>query len=158
MHCPVDGCDWKAGARNKQKRFSTRLHFRQRHLNDTIIVTEEGELPRCERCDLFSSKSNSQSHWDSLDCKKFSEKKRNYCQAIRQDVAKAVEFTVEGSPIKRVAQFKYLGRVLDEDNNDNHAALRQLKRARDNWGWLSAALKSQGADARARGYFYKVVV
>ena len=158
MHCPVDGCDWKVGAQNRQKCFSMRLHFWQRHLNDTIIVEEEGVLPRCERCGLFSSKSNSQSHWDSLDCRKISEKKQNYCQAIRQDAAREVVFTVDGVPINRVSQFKYLGRVLDEDDDDNHAALRQLARAKEKWGRLSAALKSQGATARTRGYFYKAVV
>lgn len=29
VHCLVDGCDWKTGATNKKKRFSTCLHFRQ---------------------------------------------------------------------------------------------------------------------------------
>ena len=67
-------------------------------------------------------------------------------------------FTVKGLPIKQVAQFKYLGRVLDEDEDDNHAAPWQLKQAKDKWGQLSAALKLQGADTRARGYFYKAVV
>ena len=50
------------------------------------------------------------------------------------------------------------GIVLDKDDDHNHTALGQLKWSKEKWERLSAALKLQGADARARGYFYKAVV
>ena len=117
------------------------MHFRQRHLKHTIIVEEEGQLPQCQHCGLFTANAEKQSHWDSLDCKKFSEKKRAYCQSIRQDLAMSVEFTINGAPIKRVSWFKYSGRLLDENDDDAHAAIRQLTRAKDKWNRFSAALK-----------------
>ena len=73
-------------------------------------------------------------------------------------MATRVSFKVGGEPIKRVSVFKYLGRLLSEDDDDNHAALRQLHRAKEKWRRFSAVLRSQGATPRTRGYFYKAVV
>jgi hypothetical protein len=38
--CPVDGCEYKTNIRGSMRR-----HFRARHLEDTIIIVEEGKLP-----------------------------------------------------------------------------------------------------------------
>ena len=69
-----------------------------------------------------------------------------------------VTFTVDGRNLKRSRRFKYLGRILDEDDDDEHAALRQLHRAREKWGRLGAVLRGQNASARTRGYFYKAII
>ena len=70
----------------------------------------------------------------------------------------AAELFVDGQAINRVPQFKYLGRLLDEGDDDTPAAMRQLARARDTWRRFNAVLSRQGASARTRGYFYKAVV
>ena len=48
--CPVEGCPGRAGTRT-----AMRMHFWRRHMRDTIIILEEGNLPhpRCENCDMF---------------------------------------------------------------------------------------------------------
>ena len=51
-----------------------------------------------------------------------------------------------------------MGRILEENDNDDHAALRQLARAREKWGRMSRLLSSQGASASTRGYFYKAII
>jgi hypothetical protein len=38
--CPMDGCEYKTNIRGSMRR-----HFRARHLEDTMIIVEEGELP-----------------------------------------------------------------------------------------------------------------
>ena len=51
--CPVDGC---LASMLQKKCTSLRKHFRLRHLlEDTIIIEEEGPLPRCNRCGFFST-------------------------------------------------------------------------------------------------------
>jgi hypothetical protein len=61
--------------------------------------------------------------------------------------------------IERVAQFRYLGRILDENDNDTHALLiRQLARARSKWNRMGRVLRSEGMKPRAMGYFYKAIV
>jgi hypothetical protein len=46
--CPVPSCPVKPITRR-----TMRVHFRNVHNNDSLIVEEEGPLPRCERCGLF---------------------------------------------------------------------------------------------------------
>lgn len=48
-----------------------------------------------------------------------------------------ITFNVDGVDINRVAELRYLGRILDENDDDDHAALRQLARARENVGRMS---------------------
>ena len=47
--CPVEGCTGRAGTRT-----AMRVHFWRRHVRDTVIILEEGNLPhpRCENCCL----------------------------------------------------------------------------------------------------------
>ena len=59
-----------------------------------------------------------------------------------------------GVEINRVKQFWYLGRVLDEKDDDSHAAGRQLVRAaRDKWRRFGHVLKSERVSPRVMGYF-----
>jgi len=55
-------------------------------------------------------------------------------------------------------QFRYLGRILDETDDDSYALQRQLAWARTKWGRIALVLRSQGVKPRAMGYFYKAVV
>ena len=57
-----------------------------------------------------------------------------------------------------MSQFWYLGRILSDDDNDSHAALRQLYKARKKWNRLVSILRSEGVNPIIMGYFYKAVV
>ena len=50
MECPVEGCPGRAGTRT-----AMHVHFWRKHVRDTIIILEEGNLPhpRCTNCDMF---------------------------------------------------------------------------------------------------------
>jgi hypothetical protein len=50
--CPVPGCNTTI-----QDRHGMRRHFLFRHYFDTIIILEEGQLPRCENCGMFCTLS-----------------------------------------------------------------------------------------------------
>ena len=50
-----------------------------------------------------------------------------------QAAAGDVVFLVGGRPIERVSTFKYLGRVLDEADDDTKCIDAQLKKARKRW-------------------------
>ena len=47
---------------------------------------------------------------------------------------------------------------MDEDDNDKHASIRQLARARTKWNRIRRVLRSKGMKPRAMGYFYKAIV
>ena len=76
----------------------------------------------------------------------------------QQEVAALGPFEVNGESINRVHQFKYLGRILDDTDGDEHAACQQLAKARDRWGRVGRVLKSQGADPKTMGHFYQAIV
>jgi len=69
-----------------------------------------------------------------------------------------VVFLVGGRPIERVPNFKYLGRVLDEADDDTKCIDAQLKKARARWWRVSTVLKRDGANARIMARFYLAVV
>lgn len=155
--CPVDGCEWRTGP-SSDARSLMRRHFRWRHWKDTVVILEEGELPRCTRCGFFSIVANTEAHWTSRECQRLTARREAEFQRSRQEAAQAAELFVDGQAIHRVTQFKYLGRLLDEGDDDSPAAMRQLARASETWRRFNAVLSRQGASARTRGYFYKAVV
>jgi hypothetical protein len=99
-------------------------------MEDSIIIEEEGQLPQCNRCLLFVKNANSGAHHETIECQKFAVRCRKLLQQQRQAAAAEVSFTIDGEEIERVAQFRYLGRILDENDDDTHASSRRLAMAR----------------------------
>jgi len=157
--CPVPNCQFEVGANKPAKRLAMRKHFQTRHLADMIVIAEEGELPQCPHCGFFGDSVGTEHHRRSQDCQRNAERRRRYFNLLHQDEAVGrATFAVNGTPITKVAQFKYLGRLLDESDNDDHAADRQLQRAREKWNRIGKVLSSQGVNAKIMGYFYKAIV
>ena len=67
-------------------------------------------------------------------------------------------FYARHKPLETVREFKYLGRIVSNDNNDWPAVLRNLKRARSKWAMIRKVLVRDQANPRVAGYFYKAVV
>ena len=101
---------------------------------------------------------NSEKHRATQVCARQAATRRNYFQTKRQQEARAVEFTVAGEAIERVPEFRYLGRILTNNDDDNQAAARQLARAQQKWGRFSRVLTAESTSAKTRGYFYKAIV
>ena len=92
-------------------------------------------------------------------CHNLAEKRGRYWRQIaRRERAANVTFQVNGISINKVHEFKYLGRVLDAQDDDSIAVERQLARARARWGRVGKVLTSVGANARTMGFFYKALV
>jgi hypothetical protein len=62
--CPVPLCTGSYKTRD-----SMRTHFQHRHWHDTIIITEEGPLPRCNQCLMFTRTANTNKHYATQRCK-----------------------------------------------------------------------------------------
>jgi Reverse transcriptase (RNA-dependent DNA polymerase) len=102
--CPVPNCDGRAGTPD-----SMIVHFSHRHPFDTIIIDEEGPLPRCERCDMFVPLSATDSHPTSERCNLGAERKRKRLQDISNTEALDTSFLVRDSELEAVDSFRYLG-------------------------------------------------
>ena len=157
--CPVPNCVFRVTRSVKRKRMTMRNHFMIRHPSDTIIIVEEGLLPRCSGCGWYGKTAMAESHRASLSCYTNSEKRRRYFKSLEKKRAMEFVFRCGDVDLKRVQKFKYLGRVLEEHDNDEYAVDRQLERARATWGRIGKVLTAKkGVDCRTMGYFYKAIV
>jgi hypothetical protein len=67
-------------------------------------------------------------------------------------------FTANGEPIETVKDFKYLGRILSDNDSDEACVERNLKRAKGKWGMICRILSSEDASPKVMGTFYKTIV
>ena len=136
-----------------------RRHFRSRHLNDIIIIKQEGILPQCFQCGIFQNNVNSEKHLNSDDCKRYTAIKNNARLDICNKASKNVKFHIGGNNIKSVKEFKYLGRILDYKDDDMKALDNQLTKARAVWGRIGKILKKRvDSNIRIMSIFYKVIL
>ena len=135
--CPTSDCKYTTKTHPEMRR-----HFRARHPDDTIIIEEEGRLPRCDNCGIFQ-KLVDQKHKLSADCKKATKSRQARLDEKVQLSARQFKFTVSGIPIERVKEFKYLGRILEEDDNDWPALQANLTKARAKWGRIGRILSRE---------------
>ncbi len=123
--CPAENCKKKEKSAGEMRR-----HFRNRHWNDIIEIQEEGLLPQCSKCLLFQSCVD-EKHQNTLDCKRFTKIKDDREKASIQQKAPQQIFYVNGTQIKMVNEFKYLGRILSNTDTDTAAMNYNLQRARE---------------------------
>jgi hypothetical protein len=152
IECPVEGCIFSA-----PKPGTMRKHFRSQHPVDTITVEEEGPLPQCTKCGLFQRCVGTK-HQATADCMKAAATIERCQDAKGQKKAESVVFTVNGCQIKNVREFKYLGRILDNRDNDLPAVEQNLRKARQKWGWISRILSKELAKPRVMASFYKAII
>jgi hypothetical protein len=60
--------------------------------------------------------------------------------------------------IENVLEFKYLGRVVNNKDDDRPTVMENLKKARMKWGRISRILSRDGANPKAMASFYKAIV
>lgn len=150
----MDGCSGKA-----KDWGSLRRHFHHRHVRDTLVILEEGRLPRCELCDMFvSHQAIRQGHQRTKACKTGAARKRQRHAA--EDARRADEVVISacGQPLDAVDVFKYLGRLLSRYDNDWPDVYKNLTKARKRWGMVSRVLRRENANPRIMAMFYKAVV
>ncbi len=151
--CPAGSCMYRTEKRNRM-----RGHFRNMHNQDTIVIEEEGQLPRCTECGIFQRTVDAK-HKQTEECLRWSKirKDRETAKAHSETVKETV-FTVNGAPIRNVSEFKYLGRVVESNDNDGPAVNRNLTKARVVWGRLGRILSQEGTNPTAMASVYKAVV
>jgi hypothetical protein len=139
--CPVPGCNTIIKDRHGMRR-----HFLFRHYYDTIIIREEGQLPRCHNCGMFCTLTAlAGKHMDSALCRegaKRNKRKKMNLQCIR---AFRRTFQIRDQPIETVTTSKYLGRILTSRDNDWEAAYRNLKKTKQRWATISRVLARESA-------------
>ncbi len=68
------------------------------------------------------------------------------------------QFTVQGEALKKVEVFRYLGRMMAQDNNNIQAMRHQLHKAWGAWARIGQVLRSENATPQVAAKLYKAVV
>ena len=137
-----------------------RVHFVHRHVHDTVVMLEEGNLPLpcCPRCDLqVSRKALNGRHLGTLKCKKGAERKRRRLAETETRENAENAFHAYGKPIKAVSEFRYLRRLLTATDDDWLAVAGNIRKARASWGCLARVLGREGADPKVSRSFNTAV-
>ena len=137
-----------------------RVHFVHRHVHDTVVMLEEGNLPlpRCPRCDLHvTRKALNGSHLGTLQCMKGAERKRRQLAETETRENSERAFHAYGKPMEAVSEFRYLGRLLTAMDDVWPAVAGNIRKARVSWGRLARVLGREGADPKVSRSFYTAV-
>ena len=149
--CPVPNCS--GGGRDTYAIYN---HFASRHPNADIRINGDRDVVKCDSCG--QNCRNLEKHKKSAMCKKMTNRRINARKRQIQMAAEKAEFFVNGKKIERVHRFKYLGRWLDDRDDDTYAIVDNIRKARNQWNCLARILKREGANAVCMGRFYLVVV
>jgi hypothetical protein len=77
---------------------------------------------------------------------------------IASALALRQEFMIHGDVLERVEVFKYLGRLLEQDDNNAQAIRQQMRKARGVWARVGQVLQRENFEPHVAAKFYKAVV
>ena len=149
--CPIPGC--VGGAKDK---FGMYRHFAWKHPEKDISIDDDGLLPKCPKCRMHCS--DMEKHLQSKTCEKIFTRRRNEDLQDKQVMADEIKFYIQGEEIERVREFKYLGRILTNNDNDTKCIDNALAKTRRQWNCIGKMLKREGANAEIMGRFYITIV
>ena len=137
-----------------------RVHFVHRHVQDTVVMLDEGSYPhpRCTRCDMqVPRQALNGHHLGTAQCAKGAERKRRWLAntETRENLERA--FRAYGQPMEAVSEFRYLRRLLTEMEKEWPAVAGNIQKARRIWRRLAKVLGREGADPKVSRTFYIAV-
>jgi len=112
IRCPFPGCPGTLSSA-----YMVHRHFRDLHPLDSVEVPWEGHYPRCERCAMQCNQKYPR-HIHSQVCQTGAEWRTQRDSAITLALALRQLFYVEGEVLEKVESFRYLGRILAQDDED----------------------------------------
>jgi hypothetical protein len=115
-------------------------HFRDLHPLDYVVFKKEGRYPRCPCC-CMQVDPRYPAHINTKECRMGTARRHQRDMAVQSALALHQQFTVHGDVLERVKVFRYLGRLLSQDDDDIQAVQSQLRKGtRDvGTGWTGAA-------------------
>ena len=150
--CPFPMCE---GILNNG--WNLRCHFWDVHPMDLVVVLSEGKHRHCHQCGMQVNPFYSR-HYTSKECRIGVQRKQQREAEVTSALALRQQFSVNGDVLERVEVFKYLGRLLAQDDDDIQAIRTQLRKARATWARVRQVLWSKNASPRVAAKFYKAVV
>jgi len=135
-----------------------RRHFWDVHPKDLVVkVEKEGKFRRCWRCGMQVNPMYT-GHQNTKEWQVGVKRKQQREAAVTSALALRQQFSVHGEALERVEVFKYLGRLLVQDDDDIQAIRAQLRKTRGTWARVGQVLRAENAPPRIATKFYKALV
>jgi hypothetical protein len=135
----------------------TRRHFRDVHPLDLVVVPKEGKYDQCGWCGMQVNPLYPR-HRFSKECQVGVKQKQQWEATVTSALAWQYQFSVDGEVLERVKVFKYLGRLLAQDNDNIQAIRPQLQKALATWAQVGQVPRNKNVSPHAATTFYKAVV
>ena len=139
---PVEGCSVRAATRT-----AIRMKFWHRHVQYTVVILEEGNLPHpwCPMCNMLDPwRSLNGLHQRTAECKKGEERKRRRLTAEEERAVTSRAFSTYGPPLEIVTYFRYLGRVILGADENCPLVVWNLVKVRAVWRRTTRILSREG--------------
>ena len=154
--CPITGCSF-----HTKTSYKMRHHFRDRHINEIIAIAEDGDepFPKCPKCGIFQ-KDVGDCHQRTATCKEYAAKLQvKHMQTHNKTLAEETTFTVFGETIENVHEFKYLGRIVTDTDDDKPTVINNLNKAGKAWGQIHRLLSQEkGRNLKAVVSVYRAII
>jgi hypothetical protein len=122
-----------------------------------VKVPKEGRFDRCDRCGMQVNPTYPR-HRYSQECQVGVERKQQREMALASALALRQQFLVRGDILEQVEVFKYLGRLLSQDDDDIQAIRAQMRKACATWARIGQVLRSKNVLPFVAARFYQAVV
>ena len=138
-------------------------NFMYQHWKSKMAIMQEGTepLPPCDRCGMHMPVARIFKHRKSDKCHKATERRLRRRDMEMAERCGEMDFSLEGGEgeerVDNVTRFRYLGRPLDQTDDDWTDVWRNIMRTRLVWGRLGTLLRREGADPRVAEMFYRAV-
>jgi hypothetical protein len=152
LQCPYPGCTGRL-----RDGWMMRRHFRDLHLMDLVKVPKEGRFDRCKRCGMQVHPLYPR-HWLSKECQVGVERWRQQEAAVTAALVLRQQFTIHGNVLERVEVYKYLVRMMAQDNDDTQAVRAQLRKARATWARVGKVLRGENTPPTVAAKFYLGII
>ena len=153
--CPVPGCPtWT------EDFCVFRRHLCIRHPTALFSFVGYPDIHQCPRCGMYITTPVTPRHLQSQFCIAQSARRERILsrsEAVLQ-TAQSTSFFIGDNPIEFVPFFRYLGRMLAQDDSDDMAAYARLEQTKKVWARFSHLLRANGASAKTMGRFYRTVL
>ena len=151
---PRPDCKYKC-----QTNTTLRYHMNRMHPKD-FLQGNEYDLVRCTIFGVFIRPETTSmiSHQHTKIFKEMKDRNDRIIENKSNKHAIRTVMTIEDEPIERVSEFRYLGRMIADSNDDWLAILTNIKKYRIRWGRLAKVLRSYTIPHKLASVFYKVVI
>jgi hypothetical protein len=117
-------------------------HFWDVHPLDLVIVPKEGRYSRCKRCGMQVNPLYPR-HRYSKECQVRVEHRKQCKMAVSSALALCQQLTVCRDVLERVEVYKYLGRLMAQDDDNIQAIWAQIWKALATWARVGQVLRSK---------------